>query len=130
VTATKPPGDANAEGQKVLSISKRLPPSKPIAPKSPPGPIEAGLEHLGPWLVLKRDHTGKRAVARCSYCQMVREIGVADGCIARCGCSGWMRPGAERFAAPAAPAAPASTFADGIAGAERFGARGRHRGRT
>ena len=68
------------------------------AKPQPPDPPEAGLERLGQsWAIIKRDACGKRAVARCCYCQMVREISIADGCVARCGCSG-TSPGAGRFA--------------------------------
>jgi hypothetical protein len=105
-----------------LKPPPRLAQSKPNA-ATPPDPVESGLERLGPWAILHRDALGKRAAARCSYRETIKEISVADGCIARCGCSATM-PGAERFAAPA------SAFASGVSSAARFEARGRHRGRT
>jgi hypothetical protein len=118
LTANGLPEVLQLGGLKVSTATSEPPRAQTLPPLDP---LEAALERLGPWLVLKRDPTGKRAVAQCSHCQTIKEIGVADGCIASCGCSGsW--PGAGRLTA--------STFADGIAGAERFGARGRHRGRT
>ena len=72
---------------------------KPLRAQTPPplDRLEARLERLGPWVILNRDACGKRAVARCCYCQMVREISIADVCVARCGCTG-TSPGAGRVA--------------------------------
>ncbi len=105
-------------------LAKPQPRPEPEPKPAVTPPFEAGLERLGQtWVIIKRDACGKRAVARCCACLSVREIGLADDTIARCGCSG-TSPGAGRFAAPA------STFASGVSGAARFEARGRHRGRT
>ena len=62
----------------------------PVTAKPPP-------PDRGPWLIVARDPLGKRALARCSACAATREISVAEGVIASCGCSG-TSPGAGRFA--------------------------------
>ena len=117
MAATKPPGEANAGGLKGdASTAKRRGPSNEIALRSPARPDpEAGLERLGPWVLLGRDPLGKRALARCSGCAAVREISLVDG-IPSCGCGRWRPSGAETFAATAAAA-------------ELIVARARHRGR-
>ena len=95
-------------------------PKHKAAEPPPPDPF-AGLARIGSWLIIQRDRTGKRAVARCLHCSTVREISIADDSVAHCGCSGsW--PGAGRFATP-------SGFASGIAGTEAHVAVLRHRGR-
>ena len=82
------------------------------ADESAPDPFN--LERLGPWEILRRDPTGKRAVARCVNCQTVREISVVDG-IASCGCARARMGGA-------------ATFASSIVAAETRGATNRHKG--
>jgi hypothetical protein len=83
------------------------------APPDPP----FSLGHRGPWVILGRDALGKRAVAQCSHCRAVKEISIADDCVASCGCGAPRRTGAETFAAT-------------VAAAERIVAAGRRRGRS
>jgi hypothetical protein len=68
-------------------------------PAPAPTDLPFSLGRLGPWSILGRDALGKRAVAQCSHCRAVKEISIADGSIASCGC------GAETFAATVAAAA-------------------------
>ncbi|MGA9851048.1 MAG: hypothetical protein WBQ45_25860, partial [Roseiarcus sp.] len=91
----------DAERFKASRQTAAAPPTD--TPLPPPDPF-AGLERHGPWVIIRRDQTGKRATASCAYCLTIREIGISDDTVARCGCSG-TSPGAGRFAAPA------STFA-------------------
>jgi hypothetical protein len=95
------------------SLAGPKPPKpKPAALEPPPSPFE----RLGPWAIIHRDALGKRAVAQCAYCLTIKEIGIADGCIASCGCNSGRTPSAK-------------TFAAGIAGTEAHVAVLRHRGR-
>jgi len=82
------------------------------ATPKPPAPFDTF--RLGPWRLLRRDRTGKRAVARCSNCGLIREIGLAGG-IPSCGCVRSHSLGGQ-------------TFASTVAAAEIVTARRRHRG--
>jgi hypothetical protein len=99
------------------SVADRRPLPRPEPPKpAAPQPAEA-VERLGPWKIISRDSTGKRAAAQCTACLTIREIGISGDAIASCGCRGSKRPGPESFAAAAAAA-------------EMIVSRRRHRGAT
>jgi hypothetical protein len=76
----------------------------------------SALADFGPWTIFQTDPTGKRALARCTCCQTVREISVVNG-IPSCGCTGSRRSTAS------------ADFATGIIEIEARVAIGRHRGR-
>jgi hypothetical protein len=73
-------------------------------PESEPPRDPFSLGRLGPWSLLTRDPLGKRALAKCSHCQTVREISIADGSVASCGCGAPRQTGAETFASTVAAA--------------------------
>jgi hypothetical protein len=90
---------------------KPRPEPKPAAP--PPDPFEIG--RIGLWSLINLDSTKKRALARCTACQTIREIALTDGVPSR-GCSGSTRSGAQGFV-------------EAVVAEERFIAAARHKGR-
>jgi hypothetical protein len=109
IAKKSPIGSLRWRGAVASSVVERRPLKPPVRtskprpglnpkPAAPPQPPETGLERL-PWILLARDPLGKRAWAKCTACAEVRQIGIADGSIARCGCSGSRHRGAETFAA-------------------------------
>ena len=93
--------------------SRPAPPKpRPVAPP-PPDPFEIGT--LGPWSLYSKDPLGKRALAKCSHCQTVREISLVDG-VPACGCAESWRPAT-------------SGFVSELVETEARIATGRHRGR-
>jgi hypothetical protein len=74
-------------------------------PAPPPTDLPFSLGRLGPWSILGRDALRKRAVAQCSHCRAVKEISIADGSVASCGCGAPRQTGAESFTATVAAAA-------------------------
>jgi hypothetical protein len=95
--------------------ASRRPLSRPEPPK-PPEPAET-FERLGPWEIISKDRTGKRAVARCLNCQRIAQIGIGDGTVASCGCD-------------RAHARDPTAFSEMIFAAELIAARRRHKGAT
>jgi len=72
--------------------------SQPARQQPQPPAAPDPFERLGPWEILRRDSTGKRATARCTNCLAVREISIADNMIANCGCARARPPGSVSFA--------------------------------
>jgi len=93
------------------AFERRGSPSVPARPRKP-----RPERLLVVWRLLKLDRLRKRAVARCSNRGTFREIGVADGAIASCGCVRSRSLSAESFAST-------------VAAAEIVTARKRHWGR-
>jgi hypothetical protein len=93
--ATRPAPDTSAVAARNIGRIATTVRAARQQPQPPAAPDPFTLERLGPWEILRRDATGKRAVARCANCQTVREISVVDGCIASCGCARARTPGAS-----------------------------------
>jgi hypothetical protein len=117
------PKSHNQHAAFIVTRQKLQSPPRLVEPKARPqlkpkaaAPVpEAGLGRLGPWIVLGRDTTLKRAAAKCTHCQTIREISLV-GDMPSCGCSGSLRPGTE-------------SFAEAVVAAEKYVAVSRHRGR-
>jgi hypothetical protein len=90
----KPVAVAHAPLQAPVRTPKPRPEPKPAAP-APVDPFEIG--RIGSsWSLLKlSDTTGKRGLARCLACGIVREITVVGDDPPSCGCTGSRRPDAS-----------------------------------
>jgi hypothetical protein len=85
-SAPKNQADVGAPGATVAPAGPRHAPA-PIRP--PTATPEAALRRFGSWRILGTDSVGKRAVARCDRCALVRELSLEaleQGSIPLCDC--------------------------------------------